>query len=112
MGRYVTIFKWKPENASELFRLTQSLTNGKAPKEIIAAAAKIKMISQSTSPYNNLSIITYEVDDNDLVEATLVILYFQGCCSMETYPVLDEASSNKVNQMFIKIFPQIIEEPT
>lgn len=80
MGRYVTIFKWKPENAQELFRLSQSLTNGKAPKEVIAAAAKIKMISQSTSPYNNMSFLTYEVDDNDFVEATVVTLYLQGCC--------------------------------
>ena len=59
-----------------------------------------------------MSFITYEVDDNDLVEATMVTLYLQGSCSMETYPVLDEADSNKANQMFIKIFPQIIEEPT
>ena len=46
MGRYVTILRWKPEQARELFRVSQSLTNGKAPKEIIAAAAKMKMISQ------------------------------------------------------------------
>jgi len=112
MGRYVTILKWKPENARELFRLSQSLTNGKAPKEIIAAMAKMKMISQSYSPYNNLSVLTYEVDDNDIVEATIVTLYLQRCCSMETYPVLDEAGSNKANRMYIKIFPEIIEEPT
>ena len=112
MGRYVTILRWKPENARELFRLSQSLTNGKAPKEIIAAAAKMKMISQSFSPTNNLSILTYEVDDNDIAEASLVTLYMQGCCSMETYPVLDEATSLKTNQKYIKIFPEIIEEPT
>lgn len=112
MGRYVTILRWKPEQAREIFRVSQSLTNGKAPKEIIAAAAKMKMISQSFCPSNNLSILTFEVDDNDFGEVSLVTLYLQGCCSMETYPVLDEATSRKTNQMYIKIFPQVIEERT
>ncbi|MFX0187193.1 MAG: hypothetical protein ACFE8A_05600 [Candidatus Hodarchaeota archaeon] len=109
MARYVTIFRWKPENAREAFQITQSLPNRTAPKEILAAAAKIKIISQNFCPYNNLSIVIYEIDEKDFVETSLITMYFQGVFSMETYPVLNEADSTKLNQMFIKAIPGVME---
>jgi hypothetical protein len=109
MARYVSIFRWKPENARAAFQRGQSLTNGTAPKEIIAAAAKIKIISQNYCPYNNFTLLIYEVEEKDLIEASLVTIYFQNVMSMETYPVLNEADSMKLNKMYIKIIPEVME---
>ena len=44
MGRYVTIFRWTAEQAQELNRRSRTLTDLTAPKEVLAALAKIKII--------------------------------------------------------------------
>ena len=107
MGRYVTIFRWTADQAQELNRRSRTLTDLTAPKEVLAAVAKIKMISTAYAPNNFFNIVIYEVDEKDMVEATLVSIYFMTTCSMETYPVLSEADSLKLGEMVQKILPDL-----
>ena len=107
MGRYVTIFRWTAEQAQELNRRSRTLTDLTAPKEVLAALAKIKIIWTAHSPNNFFNILIYEVDEKDMVEATLVAIYFMTTCSLETYPVLNEADSLKLGEMVQKVMPNL-----
>ena len=42
-----------------------------------------------------------------MVEATLVAIYFMTTCSLETYPVLNEADSLKLGEMVQKVMPNL-----
>ena len=106
MARYVTIIRWTAEQAEELARRARAVRELKAPKEILAAVAKMKMISTAYSPSNFFNIVIFEVDDKDFVEANLVTIYYMNTCSIETYPVLSEADTLKLGELTEKIFPE------
>ena len=106
MGRYVTIIRWTAEQAEELARRARAVRELKAPKEILAAVAKMKIISTAYSPSNFFNIVIFEVDDKDFVEANLVTVYYMNTCSMETYPVLSEADTLKLGDLTQNIFPE------
>jgi len=106
MGRYVTIIRWTAEQAEELAGRARAVRELKAPKEILAAVAKMKIISTAYSPSNFFNIVIFEVDDKDFVEANLVTVYYMNTCSMETYPVLSEADTLKLGDLTQNIFPE------
>ncbi len=106
MGRFMTIIKWKPEQALELGRRFRAITERTAPQEILDAVAKMKIVTQAYSPNNFFIATIYDVDEKDYVEATLAAIYVIDTCTMKTYPVLGEADTVKLGELGRKIFPE------
>ncbi len=106
MARYMTIIRWTPEQIVELGKRIRAITERTAPQGILDANAKMKNNTIAYSPNNNFLVTIYEVDEKDSVEATLAATYLSDTCTMETYPVLNQADSLKLGEMSRKIFPE------
>ena len=103
MGRFMTIIRWTPEQALDLGKRFRTITERTAPQEVLDANAKMKNATIAYSPNNDFYVTIYDVDEKDYVEATLAAVYVADTCTMETYPVLNEADSLKLGQMSQKI---------
>ena len=95
---FVTITRWTPQTTRALTERWMTVVNGTAPKAVLDAFAKIKVITQVTSLVNNLSVMVYEIEEKDIVEANNVAAYLADVCTMETYPVITEEDWLKVNE--------------
>jgi len=98
MARYVTIIRWTPQTARAIRKRWDTVVNGTAPKAVLDAFAKTKVIAQEISLDNNLSVMVYEVEEKDIVEGSVVSLYLQDVCTQETYPVISFEDWMKVNE--------------
>lgn len=87
MGLFVTISRYTPEQAEALDERWDTVLNGTAPKAVLDALAKMKIINQVTSPQNGFAVMISEVTDQTWLDGTVVCRYMQDLCSMETYPV-------------------------
>jgi len=85
---FVTITRWTPETSRALQERWLTVVNGTAPKAVLDAFAKVKVITQVTSLVNNCSVMVYELKDKDVVEANNVPHYLGDVCTMETFPVI------------------------
>ena len=103
MGRYVTIFRWTPEQALEVARRAAAITDGTAPPSVLAAYSKLKIVTIVNSPNNQIAISIYDVDEKDYVEATLTAVYYSDTVKMETYPVLTQEDSLKLTELSAKM---------
>ncbi|KPV64389.1 MAG: hypothetical protein AOA66_0200 [Candidatus Bathyarchaeota archaeon BA2] len=88
MVRFVTITRWTPQTARALDERWNTVITGKAPKAVLDAFAKVKVIALEISMGNNLSVLVYEIEEKDLVEANIVGRYLKDVCTMETYPTI------------------------
>lgn len=88
MPRFVNIVRWTPQTARALRERWNTVITGKAPKAVLDAFSKIKVVTFEISLGNNFSLMVYEVEEKDLVEANIVAYYLAGVCKMETYPVI------------------------
>jgi len=95
--------RWTPEQAAEVARRTNTLTDGTAPPSVLAAWSKLKIVTTANSPNNQFAITIYDVDDKDYVEASLTAVYFSDTTKMETYPVLSEEDSAKLGELSAKM---------
>ena len=73
-----------------------TVVNGTAPKIVLDSFAKYKVITQEVSLPNNFSIMVFEIEEKDMIEAGIVTAYLQDVCTMEAYPVASFENALKV----------------
>ena len=88
MARFVSIVRWTPETVRALTERYMTIIRGEAPKPVLNGFAKLKIITQEVSLGNRLAVMVFEVDEKDLVEASIVSMYLQDVCTEEEYPVI------------------------
>ena len=88
MGRYVSIARGTPELAQAWEERWKTIATGKAPKAVLDAMKKIKIITLEISLANLLAFWVIEVKDEDLLETQKFIHYFTDVVTMELYPVI------------------------
>jgi len=88
MVRFVSITRWTPETARALEERWMTVVNGTAPKAVLNAFAKVKIITQEISLANRFSVMVFEVEEKDLLATTPLGMYFQDVCTEEEYPVM------------------------
>jgi hypothetical protein len=108
MVRIVTITRWTPETARAIRERWNTIVKGTAPKAVLDAFAKIKIITSEVSLPNRFGVMVYEIAEKDIVEATPVSLYMQDVCTQEEYPVVSMEDYLAVQE---KLPPEKIPKP-
>ena len=88
MVMFVTITRWTPETARALAERWMTVINGTAPKPVLDAFAKIKIITQVISLPNRFAVMVSETEEKDLVETTPLSIYMQDVCTQEQCTVM------------------------
>ena len=88
MVMFVGIIRWTPETARALQERWMTVVNGTAPKPVLDAFAKSKIITQVVSLSNRFAVMVSEIAEKDMVEANIVNSYFQDVCTQESYAVM------------------------
>ena len=99
MIRFVSIIRWTPETARALAERWMTVVNGKAPKAVLNAFAKIKVITQEISLANRFAVMVFEVEEKDLVDTTPLSMYMQDVCTEEEYPVMSMEDYLKASEV-------------
>jgi len=68
-------------------RRWDTLLNRTAPKAVMDAFAKMKIIAQVISPQNGCSVMVVEVTDQTWLDGTVVSRYVGDVASLECFPV-------------------------
>lgn len=85
MVRFATIIRWTPQTARAVDEQWNTVVKGTAPKAVIDAFGKIKIIAFESSLASHLAVLVYEVEEKDIFDAFIVYRYMQGVCTFETY---------------------------
>ena len=85
MVRLVTITRWTPQTVRALEERWNAVTTGKAPKVVLDAFAKYKIITFEISMGNNFAVMVFEIDDTTVSD--IVARWLIDVCTFETYPV-------------------------
>ena len=88
MGLFVSISRYTPEQAEAAEKRWDTLLNGTAPKAVMDALAKMKIIAQVTSPQNGFTLMIVDVADQTWLDGTLLCRYMADVCALESYPVV------------------------
>ena len=96
MGRYVSIARGTPELARAWEERWKAIATGKAPKAVLDAMKKIKIITGEVSVANGLAFWVMEIKDEDLLETQKFARYFTDVVRMEQYPVISLEDFNKL----------------
>lgn len=99
MVRFVSITRWTPQTVRALGERWMSVVNGTAPKAVLEAFAKIKIITQEISLSNRFALMVFEIEEKDLLETALVSGYMQDVCTEEEYPVMSMEDYLKVQEL-------------
>ena len=86
--RVVTITRWTPQTARALRQRWDTIVRGTAPKAVLDAFAKFKIITHEISLTNRFSVMVSEITEKDYVEITPVSLYMQDVCTQESHLVI------------------------
>jgi len=86
--RFVSITRWTPETARAVAERWMTVVNGTAPKPVLDAFAKIKIITQEISLSNRFELMVVEIEEKDMVKVLPLSMYFQDVCTGEEYPVM------------------------
>jgi uncharacterized protein YlxP (DUF503 family) len=87
MVMFVTITRWTPETARAMQKRWMKVVNGTAPKPVLDAFAKEKIITQVISLTNRFTLMVSETEEKDLSETLPLSMYFQDVCTQESYVV-------------------------
>lgn len=98
MGRFVSISRWTPEQYGGLQKRWDTVLNGTAPKAVMDAYAKFKIITMEMCPARQFALMVWEMKDEDWPDAGLVSLYMQDVCQQEAYPVFSMEEWLKVRE--------------
>ncbi|MBM4444665.1 MAG: hypothetical protein FJ020_05090 [Chloroflexi bacterium] len=98
MGLFVTIGRWTPDQAEAMDRRFDTLLNGTAPKAVMDAWAKMKIIAQVISPQNGCSVMVVDVTDQTWLDGTLICRYMEDVVSLESFPVCSLEEYLKVKE--------------
>ena len=96
MGRYVTIARGTPELSRAWEEKWKTVATGKAPKAVLDALKKIKIITIEVSVANLLAFWVTEVKDEDWLEVQKLVRYTTDVVKMEMYPVISLEDFNKL----------------
>ena len=88
MIRFFSITRWTPETARALQERWMTLVNGTAPKAVLDAFAKVKVIANEISLPNRLAVMVFEVEEKDSIETIPLSMYMQDVCTQEEYEVM------------------------
>jgi hypothetical protein len=99
MVRFVSITRWTPETARALAERWMAVVNGTAPKAVLDAFAKIKIITQEISLPNRLAVMVSEVEEKDLLAIVPLSMYMQDVCTQEEYPVMSMEDYLKASEV-------------
>lgn len=98
MGLFVTISTWRPENGGAMEKRWDTILKGTAPKVVMDAMAKMKVVAQVVSPQSGFSLMLMEVSDATWMDGTLLCRYMQDVCSMVTSPVVSMEDWLKIKE--------------
>jgi len=98
MVMFVTITRWTPETARAVAERWMTVVNGTAPKPVLDAFAKLKIITQAISLPNRFTVMVYEVAEKDLIETTALSMYFQDVCMQEQSTVMSMEDYMKASE--------------
>jgi len=96
MARYVTILRGTPELARAWEERWKAIATGKAPKAVLDAMKKVKIITVEISVANLLAFWVTEAKDEDWLEIQKFIRYSTDVVRMEIYPVISLEDYNKL----------------
>jgi len=99
MVRFVSITRWTPQTARALEERWMSVVNGTAPKAVLDAFAKIKIITQEISLANRFALMVFEIEEKDLLETVPLSAYMQDVCTEEEYTVMSMEDYLKVREL-------------
>jgi len=99
MVRFISITRWTPETARALAERWMTVVNGTAPKAVLNAFAKIKVIANEISLPNRLVVMISEVDEKDLADTIPLSMYMQDVCTQEEYPVMSMEDYMKASEV-------------
>ena len=85
---FVTITRWTPETARALPERWMTVVNGTAPKPVLNAFAKMKIITQVISLANRFAVMVSEIEEKDLAETIPLSIYLQNVCTQEQCTVM------------------------
>ncbi|MDH5376091.1 MAG: hypothetical protein OEW95_09825 [Candidatus Bathyarchaeota archaeon] len=85
---FVSITRWTPETARALQERWMMVVNGTAPKPVLDAFAKYKIMTQVISPTNRFSFMVAEVKEKDYGETLPLSMWLQDVCTQEAYTVV------------------------
>ena len=88
MVMFVTITRWTPQTARALTKRWMTVVNGTAPKPVLDAFSKIKIITQVISMPNRLAVMVSDIEEKDLVDTTPLNMYLQDVCTQEEFTVM------------------------
>jgi len=98
MGLFVTIARYTPEQAEAAEKRWDTMMTGTAPKVVMDALAKMKIITQVASPQNGFTLTVLDVTDQTWLNGTLICRYMADVCSLESYPVVSMEEWLKVKE--------------
>jgi len=99
MVRFISITRWTPETARALAERWMTVINGTAPKAVLNAFAKIKVIANEISLPNRLVVMISEVNEKDLADTVPLSMYMQDVCTQEEYPVMSMEDYLKASEV-------------
>ena len=86
--RVVTITRWTPQTARALRERWDTIIKGTAPKTVLDAFAKFKIITQVISLPNRFAVMVSEIAEKDYVETIPLSMYMQDVCTQESHVVI------------------------
>ncbi len=96
MGRYMTIFRWKPENLRAFAKRFVDLALGVAPKEIAGPMkSKGKLISLEYGLGNHFIVDIWEAKDEELPIFHAALAWMEEVCKVETFPIMNMEEHGK-----------------
>ncbi len=99
MGLFVSITRYTPEQVEGLERRWETVVRGTAPKVVLDAFAKMKVLAYVASPQNGFSLMITEVTDQTWLDGTLVCRYMADVAHMDIYPVVSMEDYLKLAEM-------------
>jgi len=105
MPRFMTIYRWKPENAVAFAKQWLMLSTH---PELKKALEKMKQISTNYSAFNNCAVLIYEVKDEDMGVLNMLAIHLSLVCEMETIPLVDADTHTNSFGEYLKLFPKTL----
>ncbi len=101
MGHYITIYRWKPENAKQVAE--HWLSAAKWPAEIGKALGKCTIYKRLLSKQGNFFIVQYDVDEKNLPPLNVVANFMLSLgFTLETFSVAD-VDDGELLKFFYKV---------
>ncbi|MFX0103096.1 MAG: hypothetical protein ACFFCS_26250 [Candidatus Hodarchaeota archaeon] len=101
MGRYVTIFRWKPETARAFAKRWIDFSLGIVPKDLSESMkGKWKWFAWECSLGNHFMFIIWEAKDENLPVMHAALMFMEEVCTVKTYPIMNLEEHGKAWDIF------------